>query len=147
MQGTVKTVDEFKAAVDAGAKLVVSPGCTDRLAAFACQQDVPFLPGAATVSELMRLSDFGFRTAKLFPVEPMGGLDYVDAIAGPLPDYRLCVSGGINQKNFQAYLKKDTVLAVSGGWLTAQSGLARASQPLGESDKQLLTAAIVAGLN
>nr|WP_250279710.1 hypothetical protein [Frankia sp. Cppng1_Ct_nod] len=57
--GTVITVDQAKQAVDAGARFLVSPGCTDRLLDAMDASGLPYLPGVATVSEMLGVLDRG----------------------------------------------------------------------------------------
>ena len=52
--GTIVTADQIKAAADAGAGFLVSPGMTPRLLEAAVRSPVPFLPGVATASEAWR---------------------------------------------------------------------------------------------
>ena len=75
--GTIRTADQAKAAVDAGATFLVSPGATPQLIAAVQKLGVPFLPGCATASEAMRLAEEGFRFLKFFPAEAAGGLNYL----------------------------------------------------------------------
>lgn len=53
--GTVLTSAQMQAAKQAGARFAVSPGATPALYAAARDADLPYLPGAATASDLMRL--------------------------------------------------------------------------------------------
>jgi 2-dehydro-3-deoxyphosphogluconate aldolase/(4S)-4-hydroxy-2-oxoglutarate aldolase len=52
--GTVTNPDELKAAIDAGAEFIVSPGLTDRLGQAAVDAGIPFLPGTACAADIMR---------------------------------------------------------------------------------------------
>src|SRR5688500_7622882 len=70
--GTVLTPAQYWTAERAGARFVVSPGASPALIGAAAASSVPFLPGAATASEAMRLLDHGYRCLKFFPAEPAG---------------------------------------------------------------------------
>ena len=72
--GTVTNPLEFDNALDAGAEFVVSPGLTERLARVAIGKEVPFLPGVATASDIMRGLDLGLTEFKFFPAAASGGL-------------------------------------------------------------------------
>ncbi|GAA3149827.1 hypothetical protein GCM10020001_086720 [Nonomuraea salmonea] len=93
--GTVRTTDDIAASVSAGAKFLVSPGTTSSLVEALDSSGVPYLPGAATVSEVMALAERGIKELKFFPAEAAGGVPYLKAIGGPLPDVRFCPTGGI----------------------------------------------------
>lgn len=115
--GTVRTPDDLVRAAEAGAEFTVSPGFTDRLLDAAKDWEIPFLPGAATPAEMMKLADSGYTVQKFFPAGPAGGIEAVKAIGGPLPEIRLCPSGGIDGSNASAYLDLPNVLSVSGSWI------------------------------
>lgn len=115
--GSVLTPSQFDAAVDAGAKFIVSPGATSALLAHAINQHIPWLPGAATASEMMTLRDAGFTYIKFFPAEANGGATALKAISAPLGDLRFCPTGGINADNLQSYLSLHCVACVGGSWM------------------------------
>ena len=122
--GTLRRAVDFANICAAGAHFAVSPGATDELITSADHWDIPFLPAASTVSEIMKLSDAGFSTIKLFPAAEVGGIGFIKAVAGPLPDIRLVPSGGISAGNVSDYLAQKNVISVSGSWLTPGSMIA-----------------------
>ena len=111
--GTVRNIDDMRAAAEAGAIATISPGTTPTLIEAARNAALPWLPGVATASEVMRLSDAGCRIQKLFPSR----LELVDALAGPFPDVLLVPTGGVDQNNARDYLQRPNVIAVSGSWI------------------------------
>jgi 2-dehydro-3-deoxyphosphogluconate aldolase/(4S)-4-hydroxy-2-oxoglutarate aldolase len=115
--GTVLEPGQFDAAVAAGARFIVSPGLTERLASHARAAGVPFLPGAATASEVMRAREMGFNRLKFFPAEVSGGAPALKALAGPLGDVRFCPTGGVTAANRDSYLGLPNVDCVGGTWL------------------------------
>ena len=127
--GTVLTAGQYQDAERAGARFVVSPGATDELLAAAAASAVPFLPGAATASEVMRLLERGYRCLKVFPAEPAGGVAYLEALASPLPDARFCPTGGIDAGKAHAYLSLPNVLCVGGSWVAPKDALATGDWP------------------
>jgi 2-dehydro-3-deoxyphosphogluconate aldolase/(4S)-4-hydroxy-2-oxoglutarate aldolase len=116
--GTIRTADQAKAAVDAGATFLVSPGATPQVIAAVQKLGVPFLPGCATASEAMRLAEEGFRFLKFFPAEAAGGVNYLKSLAAPLADLRFCPTGGIDAEKAKAYLALPNVVCVGGSWIT-----------------------------
>lgn len=121
--GTIRTADQAKAAVDAGATFLVSPGATPQVIAAVQKLGVPFLPGCATASEAMRLAEEGFRFLKFFPAEAAGGLNYLKSLAAPLADLRFCPTGGIDAEKAKAYLALPNVVCVGGSWITPATAL------------------------
>ena len=114
--GTLLAPDQVKAAVDAGAQFLVSPGATDRLLDAMLETELLCLPGAATPSEAMRLLDRGITLAKFFPAEASGGVGALRALAGPLP-MSWCATGGITAVTAPDYLALPNVVAVGGSWM------------------------------
>lgn len=115
--GTLRRPADVEAAVEAGARFLVSPGCPAVLREAAVQASVPFLPGCATPSEAMALADVGFQVVKFFPAGPYGGAGTLRALAAPLPDLAFVPTGGVGPDNLQDYLALPNVLAVGGSWM------------------------------
>ena len=114
--GTITKSADISAALDAGAKFLVSPGTPPNLAAALTQASVPVLPGCASVSEAMALVEHGFKVLKFFPAEQSGGLAWLKAVAAPLPQVRFCPTGGIDVRNAASYLALPNVVSVGGSW-------------------------------
>jgi len=115
--GTVIDKATFEASVAAGADFMVSPGVNDELLALAKETDIPFLPGAATPSEVMNLASHGFKFLKFFPAEAAGGAPMLKSIGGPLPQVKFCPTGGISLATAPKYLALNNVVCVGGTWM------------------------------
>ena len=122
--GTIVSPGQIDEAVKAGALFLVSPGAPPALAKAAAQSPVPFLPGCATASEAMALSELGFRALKLFPAEAAGGARLLASLAAPLPDLRFCPTGGIDLGRAPDYLKLANVPCIGGSWMLPKAALA-----------------------
>ena len=122
--GTVCNEQQIKLCEDLGCQFMISPGATDKLLEAGAQSSVPFLPGVASVSELMRGMEYGHRDFKFFPAEAAGGTSVLKAFAGPFGDVRFCPTGGIGLHNVVEYLALPNVLCVGGSWI-AQTNLIR----------------------
>ena len=122
--GTVCNEQQIKLSEDLGCQFLISPGATDKLLEAGAQSSVPFLPGVASVSELMRGMEYGHRDFKFFPAEAAGGTSVLKAFAGPFGDVRFCPTGGIGLHNVVEYLALPNVLCVGGSWI-AQTNLIR----------------------
>lgn len=115
--GTVLTARDLDAAVDAGARFIVSPGLTDALPGAAQSAGVPLLPGVATSSDLMRGLDHGLTHFKFFPAEQAGGVAMLKAFAGPFGAVKFCPTGGVTPENATSYLALPNILCVGGSWI------------------------------
>jgi 2-dehydro-3-deoxyphosphogluconate aldolase/(4S)-4-hydroxy-2-oxoglutarate aldolase len=122
--GTIVTPGQAKEALDAGAQFLVSPGSTPSLLAAMADTGLPFLPGTATVSEVLAVLEAGFTELKFFPAEASGGAAFLRSIASPVPQARFCPTGGITAATAASYLSLPNVGCVGGSWLTPADALA-----------------------
>lgn len=122
--GTILAPSQVKEAKDAGAKFLVTPGTSGKLAAAVAESGIAALPGAGTVSEMVTLMEMGFHEMKFFPAEAAGGVDYLKSVAGPLAELRFCPTGGITPANAGTYLGLANVLCVGGSWITPKAAMA-----------------------
>jgi 2-dehydro-3-deoxyphosphogluconate aldolase / (4S)-4-hydroxy-2-oxoglutarate aldolase len=116
--GTVVTPAQAAEAAGAGARFLVSPGCTGRLREAMTGTGLPFLAGVSSASEAMALLEHGVTAMKFFPAKAAGGPAYLKALAGPLPQVRFCPTGGITPEDAGEYLALPNVGCVGGTWLT-----------------------------
>ncbi len=116
--GTVITVDQAKAAVDAGAKFLVSPGLNEKVVKFAQSVNTPIIPGVVTPTEVEQAIDLGLDLVKLFPAEAVGGANLLHAYASVYPNVKFMPTGGISPHNVSDYLALPNVIACGGSWLT-----------------------------
>lgn len=141
--GTVRTIQQAKAAVDAGAKFLVTPACVPDVLAWGRDNGVPVTPGCVTPSEIELALSYGCQAVKFFPASNFGGPSTLKAYAGPLPEVRFIPTGGISQKTLPEYLALKNVLACGGGWFASVDDLRNNRYP--EIEKRVRDAlAIVA---
>ena len=116
--GTVRTVDHLRAARGAGADFAVSQIFLPELATAARQQQIPFIPGALTPTEVVTAWNAGVPAVKVSPVGPLGGVTYLNELRGPLPDVALMPTGGVTLDAAARYLEAGAVaVGVSGALL------------------------------
>lgn len=118
--GTVTTSRQLDEALKAGSEFIITPGLTPRLLDAGVSCGVPFMPGIATVGEMMSCLEKGLDTLKFFPAEANGGAPALKAISGPFPDVSFCPTGGIGPHNLADYLALASVMSVGGSWLTPE---------------------------
>jgi 2-dehydro-3-deoxyphosphogluconate aldolase / (4S)-4-hydroxy-2-oxoglutarate aldolase len=118
--GTVMNAIQAQQAATAGAQFLVSPGATDAVLAAATATGLPWLPGACTPSEIMRLAEQGILLVKFFPAEAAGGQAMLASLAAPFPQVRFCPTGGITPDNANGYLALPNVACVGGSWMVSK---------------------------
>ena len=102
--GTVLAPEEVKQAYDAGAEYIVTPVMLPDVVEAAHELSMPAVLGAATPTEIFAARQAGADWVKVFPIEQLGGPDYVTNLLGPLRDTPLLVSGGLTAENYLGYL-------------------------------------------
>ena len=115
--GTIRTVADAKASLNAGAKFGVSPGYTSAVGNACRELGLPLLPGVATGSEIMMAQEDGYTELKFFPAVQAGGLAMLKAWQGPFGDVRFCPTGGISLANAADFLALSNVACVGGSWI------------------------------
>jgi 2-dehydro-3-deoxyphosphogluconate aldolase / (4S)-4-hydroxy-2-oxoglutarate aldolase len=115
--GTVLNEKDLEAAIEAGARFIVAPGLTESLARAAIEAGIPFLPGIATASDIMRGLNLGLSRFKFFPAVAAGGIPALKALAAPFHQCRFCPTGGITQATAPEWLALKVVPCVGGSWL------------------------------
>jgi 2-dehydro-3-deoxyphosphogluconate aldolase / (4S)-4-hydroxy-2-oxoglutarate aldolase len=118
--GTVLNEADLRASLDAGAEFIVSPGLTEPLGKAAIASGIPFLPGTANASDIMRGLDLGLSHFKFFPAEASGGIKALSAIAAPFGMAQFCPTGGISLETAPNWLAIPQVLCVGGSWVVGK---------------------------
>ena len=115
--GTVHSAEQAKAAVEAGAQFVVTPGFNPRTVMWCQENQVPVFPGIATPTDLELALEHGVETVKFFPAETLGGVNTLKAFSGPYGQIRFIPTGGIHAGNLADYLALPSVLTCGGSWM------------------------------
>jgi 2-dehydro-3-deoxyphosphogluconate aldolase / (4S)-4-hydroxy-2-oxoglutarate aldolase len=101
--GTVRTLEEFHIAHEAGAQFMVSPGFSRAVVEECSRHKLPCFPGALTPSEIQTAYEAGATCVKVFPVKSMGGPAYIKELRGPFQEIPLLACGGVDPKNAAEY--------------------------------------------
>lgn len=117
--GTVLDAATVDAAVDAGARFALAPGCLPETFKHAAARGLPFVPGVQTPSEVELARSLGCTLMKFFPAEAAGGRAMLEAIHAPYrhTGIQFIPTGGISPANLADYLQSPSVAAVGGTWL------------------------------
>jgi len=121
--GTVLDPETARIAILAGAQYIVSPSVSPETARLCNRYQIPYMPGAGTMREIVDAMECGADIVKLFPGETLGPA-FVKAVKGPLPQASLMPTGGVTVDNVAEWIQAGAVAVGVGGSLTAgaQSG-------------------------
>jgi 2-dehydro-3-deoxyphosphogluconate aldolase/(4S)-4-hydroxy-2-oxoglutarate aldolase len=102
--GTVLDEPTARAALDAGARFLVSPHLDAPLVHRLADEGVPWIPGAFTATEVLGAWRAGACVVKLFPAGSVGP-GYVKDLLGPFKDIPLLPTGGVSIDNAASFLE------------------------------------------
>lgn len=122
--GTVLSAAQATAALEHGAKFLVSPGLDDGVVAVAREHGVPIYPGTMTPSEVQHAFNLGLDTVKFFPASIAGGVPALKALASVFRTMKFMPTGGVSPGNLADFLAVPAVLACGGSWLTPADAIA-----------------------
>jgi Entner-Doudoroff aldolase len=96
--GTVMDERQAQAAVEAGARFLVSPVVDEVVIEAAAGLGVACMPGTHTPTEMLRAHRAGAQLCKLFPA-PAGGPAWVRSVLGPMPYLKIVPTNGVDEYN------------------------------------------------
>ena len=115
--GTVINASQAERAIRAGAKFIVSPGLSEKVAAVCKREGVDYLPGCVTPMEIEAALELGITTIKFFPAQVYGGPKAIKALSAPFPQVKFVPTGGVGEDNLAEFLACDKIAFVGGSWM------------------------------
>ncbi|KAI3667084.1 hypothetical protein L6452_42129 [Arctium lappa] len=101
--GTVMKTEDAETAKDAGAKFVMSPatvkGILDQ-----DNDDLLYIPGVMTPTEILSSYNAGAKIVKVYPVSAVGGVRYIATLKKPFPHIPMVASQGITSDSVGEYI-------------------------------------------
>lgn len=114
--GTVLDPETARIAILSGATYVVSPSLNLETVRLCNRYQVPVMPGAMTIREVIEGMEVGADIIKLFPGEAFGPA-FIKSIKGPLPQAPLMPTGGVDVGNVHEWIKAGAVAVGAGSSL------------------------------
>ncbi len=104
--GTIKNAASAQAFIDAGADYIISPGLVEDAAEVADKNDMLWIPGCMTPTEIIKAEKLGAKFVKLFPGNILGP-SFLSAIKELFPDLLFMPTGGVDldQANIAGWFK------------------------------------------
>lgn len=141
--GSVLTPEDAHAAIDAGARFVVSPVFKPDVIDVCALRETPVFPGAYTPTEIEAAWAAGAAAVKVFPARGLSPT-YLRDLLEPMPFLKLMPTGGIDAGNAAAWLKAGAVAVGVGGALVDKAAVARRDWAALTAAARRLTEAIAA---
>jgi len=131
--GSVLDAETARTCILAGAEYIVSPSFNEEMVRLCNRYQKPVIPGAMTVTEVIKAMEAGADLVKIFPAS-LFGPKIIKAIKGPVPQAPLLPTGGVNLDNVAEWIKAGSAAVGVGSSLTAGA-------ETGDFDKVTQTAA------
>lgn len=122
--GTVTSLAQCQACVEAGARFIVSPGFDEEVVSWCIDHSVAVIPGCVTPSEITRALALGLHVVKFFPANVFGGISALKALAAPFRTMKFVPTGGVNAHNLSEFAAAPFVYAVGGSWMCTSADIA-----------------------
>ena len=109
--GSILSLDDAKTFHQLGADCIVCPHTDSEIGAYCLKNNIYWIPGAATLNEILQANKLGAEIVKLFPADKIGGPGYVKAIRAPFPDLKIMPTGGVTleESNLKSWFKSGVV--------------------------------------
>lgn len=137
--GSVIDAETARAAIEAGAKFVVTPVSRASVIETALRYQVPVFSGAFTPGEILQAVEWGADVVKVFPADALG-ISYFRAIKAPMPHLPLMPTGGVTLDNARDWLAAGACALGVGSALTHKKAIAEKNyEQITQNARQLLT--------
>ena len=144
--GTVWDPGAVTEARQAGASFVVTPVLLPEVAEACRKEDMLCVLGALTPTEIYQARLSGAALVKVFPIAPVGGPSYIEALNGPLAGVPFWVSGGVRIEEIGAYLQLGVkVVGLTGSLFPAEALATKNLDVVRENAARAAQAAATAG--
>ncbi len=142
--GTVLDAETARAAIEAGARYVVSPVFREEVLSTCHRFEVAAMPGCFTPTEILAAWDAGADVVKVFPATALGP-GYFRDLRGPFPHLRLMPTGGVSLANAGEWIRAGAVaIGVGSALVDAEAVAARRFGDITDRARQLVAAVAAA---
>lgn len=115
--GTILDAETARAAILAGAELLVSPQLNPEMIKMANRYQAVTISGAFTPTEVLETLEAGADIVKLFPAEVLGP-QYVKSVVTPLSQAPIAPTGGVTPQNVHEWLQAGCIGVGVGSYIT-----------------------------
>ncbi|MBW4479073.1 MAG: bifunctional 4-hydroxy-2-oxoglutarate aldolase/2-dehydro-3-deoxy-phosphogluconate aldolase [Tolypothrix brevis GSE-NOS-MK-07-07A] len=107
--GTLLNLNDMEMAIASGAQFLFTPHVDSAMIQAAIAKHIPIIPGALTPTEIVSAYNQGASCVKVFPVQAVGGVNYIKSLQAPLGKIPLIPTGGVLIENAQEFLTAGAV--------------------------------------
>jgi 2-dehydro-3-deoxyphosphogluconate aldolase/(4S)-4-hydroxy-2-oxoglutarate aldolase len=119
--GTIKNADMAQAFIDAGTDYIICPGLVEEVAKLADKNNMLWIPGCMTPSEIIAAEALGAKLVKLFPGNVIG-MAFMSAVKDLFPGMLFMPTGGVDttEENIHGWFNAGVCAVGMGSKLISQ---------------------------
>jgi 2-dehydro-3-deoxyphosphogluconate aldolase / (4S)-4-hydroxy-2-oxoglutarate aldolase len=121
--GTLLTQANMDEAIGAGAQFLFTPHVSTDLIHSAVARQMPIVPGALSPTEIVTAWQAGATCVKVFPIQAVGGAEYLRTIRAPLGNIPLIPTGGVTVENARTFLDAGAIAVGLSGQLFPKAAI------------------------
>ena len=121
--GSVLDAHQAEAAIEAGARYIVSPVFKRDIVEAAHSLDAAAMPGCFTPTEILTATEAGADVVKVFPADALG-MAFFRGVLAPMPHLRLMPTGGVSLTNADGWVAAGAVAVGVGSALVDKRAVA-----------------------
>lgn len=122
--GTILSADDAAAAIDAGARFIVTPTLQPDSIALCRRRGAPICCGCMSLSEIVAATRLGSDFVKVFPATSLG-LPAIEQMLAEMPELQLVPTGGVSASNLGAFIRAGCAAVAVGSALVDRALLAK----------------------
>jgi len=122
--GTLLTEADVREAIAAGAQFLFTPHTNPHLIDVARAANVPMVAGTLTPTEIVTAWQAGASAVKVFPIQAVGGANYLRCLQGPLGQIPMIPTGGVTVENARSFLEAGAIAVGLSGQLFPKQAIA-----------------------
>ncbi|PSP13727.1 MAG: ketohydroxyglutarate aldolase [Cyanobacteria bacterium SW_11_48_12] len=107
--GTILDLNQLREAIASGAQFLFCPHVDSALIQAAVEAGVPIIPGALSPTEIVTAWQAGASCVKVFPVQSVGGVNYIKNLQDPLGQIPLIPTSGVTKENAGGFLEAGAI--------------------------------------
>jgi len=110
--GSIKSLSVLEEVIKLKFDFYVSPGINQKMLEISKKNNIFYIPGVSTPSEILTALEYGFKILKYFHAEQNGGAQSLKVLDDIYNEILFIPTGGINKDNMKNYFNLNNVIAV-----------------------------------
>jgi 2-dehydro-3-deoxyphosphogluconate aldolase / (4S)-4-hydroxy-2-oxoglutarate aldolase len=123
--GTILSLADLRESIACGAEYIFTPHVDREIVSASIKAGIPIVPGALSPTEIIAAWNLGATAIKVFPIQSVGGVSYLEVLKGPIGHIPLIPTGGININNAHTFLAAGAIAVGLAGGLFSVDEIAR----------------------